>query len=369
MPLSFLALGPFDQADATLAEVARNLGGELRFARTMAELALPQLPARPDVVILRLEGPDTDGFVDALQSHPKLEGAPLLCVLPRLTQNTAIRASALGADDFLAVDDIQKLLPPKLAAATLKPREQTPPSQCKVLLADASPLHERVLRRLLQQAGFAVVAASSQKDILAALAVPAGFGLIILDLGLPGCDPAALLKTAAATLGAAMPPAIAMTHAGVPADRAVAATASGFRHVHDKRRSPDDLVFLAHEASVQDHAKLRTSPRLLCAVLVGFRREGGRWEYGLTHNISLSGLYVRTIDPPEPGSMLELEFMPPGSGAPVTARARVAWRKDFSQRASRSSPTGMGLQIVEPSEVVQRAMALAVRQLASRPGR
>ena len=103
-------------------------------------------------------------------------------------------------------------------------------------------------------------------------------------------------------------------------------------------------------------------------MLVGFRPEGQRWEYGLSHNLSLQGLNVRTIDPPRVDTLLELEFTPPGTDRNLTPRARVAWRKDFAGRASRTAPTGMGLRLVDPDADVQRAMAAAVHHIASQRG-
>jgi len=73
---------------------------------------------------------------------------------------------------------------------------------------------------------------------------------------------------------------------------------------------------------------------------------------------------VRTIDPPPTEAVIGLEFTPPGSDAPIQARGQVMWRKDFSARAVRASPTGMGLKLVEPDETVQRAMAAAAHELS-----
>jgi DNA-binding response OmpR family regulator len=361
-----VAFGPFDPADDSLAAAAKAVSAELRYAITVADIGLAQLQKRPDALLLRLDTENLDEFTSALHTHPKLEGVPVLAILPRLTQTAAVRASSLGADDFLALDDVPSLVASKLVAATKEAAERPRRQQCKVLIADASAMHGRVLSRLLTQAGFEVKHVSNGADALTELGEPRGYGLVVLDLGLPDCDPKSFVGDVQAKLGDVTPPAIAMIHAGVPAPRALAAAMGGFRHTHDKRRPPDELVFLAHEASVTDHAKLRASPRLLCAVLVGFRREGGRWEYGLSHNLSLSGLYVRTIDPPPPQSIIDLEFTPPGTESPVTARGQVMWRKDFSARAVRASPTGMGLKLVEPDEATQRAMAAAAHELAKR---
>lgn len=366
MSRTVIAFGPFEPADAHLAAAAKVVDAQLRYATTVAEMGLAQLPRRPDALLLRLDTEHLDEFTTALHTHPKLEGVPLLAILPRLTQAAAIRASAIGADDFLALDDLPNLLAGKLVAATREAAERPRPHQCKVLLADASEMHGRVLSRLLVQAGFEVKLVVDCEQARTELAEPRGYGLMIVDLGLPGCDAMSFVTRVRETLGDATPPALAMIHPGVAPAQVLGATIGGFRHTHDKRRPPDELIFLAHEASISDHAKLRGSPRLLCAILVGFRREGGRWEYGLTHNLSLSGLYVRTIDPPPVTAEIDLELTPPGSEAPVRTRGQVMWRKDFAARAVRASPTGMGVKLLDPDEATQRAMALAAHELARR---
>jgi DNA-binding response OmpR family regulator len=359
MTRTFLCFGPFDPADPHLQSAAQAANGELRFAATMAELGLSQLPRRPDVVLLRLDAPDLDELMSAHHTHPRLEGAPLIIVLPRLTPTSAVRAATLGADDFLAADDLAALLPGKLSAASQEIASPPPATQCRVLLGDSSPLHAHVLGRLLGQAGFVVTTVFDGEQAFAELSTP-GFGLAIIDLGLPKCDAATLLEVAATP-----PPAIAMSHAGVHSERGSEALAHGYRHVHDKHRPPDELVFLANEASSRVAAPQRSSPRLLCATLVGFRREGGRWEYGLSHNLSQSGMYVRTIAPPPPGAALDLEFTPPGMTNPISCRGQVAWRKDFGQRALRTAPTGMGIKLLEPDETVRQAMTQAAKLLAT----
>jgi DNA-binding response OmpR family regulator len=364
MTRTIVAFGPFDPGDGAVGAAAKTVSADVRFAATVAEMGLAQMQRRPDALLLRLDTELLDEFMTALHTHPKLEGVPVLAILPRLTQAAAVRASSLGADDFLARDDVPTLLPGKLAAATRDAAERPRPQQCRVLLADASAMHGRVLSRLLVQAGFDVKLVADGAAAKAELAEPRGYGLMILDLGLPGCDPQTFVAEVREALGDTTPPALAMIHPGVGAAQTVATAIGGFRHTHDKRRPPDELIFLAHEASITDHAKLRASPRLLCAILIGFRREGSRWEYGLSHNLSLSGIYVRTIEPPPQQAIIDLEFTPPGSEAPIRTRGQVMWRKDFSARAVRASPTGMGLKLVEPDEATQRAMAFAAHELA-----
>ena len=169
-------------------------------------------------------------------------------------------------------------------------------------------------------------------------------------------------------LRARTPQAIALTHVGVSDATALRALTSGFRCVHDKRRPPEDLVFVANEARADASKNLRSAPRLLCSTVVRWRSLGGPWEMGLTHNLSLRGLYLRCIDPPGMGASLELVLMPPGCTHEIEVRGRVAWRKDFAARAVRSYPTGMGLAMDDMTDRVVAIFEESARILASGSG-
>jgi hypothetical protein len=125
---------------------------------------------------------------------------------------------------------------------------------------------------------------------------------------------------------------------------------------------------VANEARADVNKNLRAAPRLLCSSIVRWRAPGGPWELGLTHNLSLRGLYVRVIDPPKMGQSVELVLMPPGCNHEIEVHARVAWRKDFAARAVRSYPTGMGLAIDDMSERIVAIFEESARILASGSG-
>jgi hypothetical protein len=188
------------------------------------------------------------------------------------------------------------------------------------------------------------------------------FDLVILDFGVSGCEPTSFLAEVTERHETA-PPGIGIV-TEPSSETAAAALAGGFRHLWDGRRPPDELVFLANETTVRDHRHLRASRRFPCAVMVRFREEGGRWRHGLTHNVSISGLYVRTIMPPAPGAIVDIELTPPRVQR-IATKARVAWRKAFCARTDRTVPTGMGLKLCEPELSVQKAMAIFALRLAS----
>ena len=71
------------------------------------------------------------------------------------------------------------------------------------------------------------------------------------------------------------------------------------------------------------------------------------WAY--TRDISLNGLFIRTIVPPPPETMLTISFRPPTGEGSVQVGARVAWRKEFGSGADPMKPSGVGVQFTRVS--------------------
>ena len=364
-----VAAGAWPPGDAALAQVAERAEVRLVTAASAGEAAsaLQQSPAAL-LVDARFDG--AAELVARVRQDRDLDLLPVLVAVERPTDADAVRAYMLGADDFVLASELASQLPPKLAAA-LSPGELThsPPAAHAVLLADPSELHRLVLGKLLGQAGFAVTAVADGAAAVAELEKgEQTWELLILDLQLPEVEAVDVLARFREKLRARTPQAIALTHVGVSDATALRALTSGFRCVHDKRRPPEDLVFVANEARADSNKNLRAAPRLLCSTAVRWRISGGPWEMGLSHNLSLRGLYVRVIDPPKMGTMIDLVMMPPGCTYEIEARARVAWRKDFASRAVRSYPTGMGLAIDDMSDRIAVIFEEAARILASGSG-
>lgn len=104
----------------------------------------------------------------------------------------------------------------------------------------------------------------------------------------------------------------------------------------------DHLLFVVNELLNPGAAEHRASARLLFATLCAFRRRGDLVpSYGLTHNISRDGIFVRTLDPPPIGSEVWLEMRPPYAIHGVHLGGVVAWRT----QSIGSSPAGFAMQV------------------------
>lgn len=326
-----VALGPFDSVAEELAGAVRTAGGKLRRVDSVAALGAAARAERPDLVLAHADAPGLEELGDAIAA-PELDSAPVVGVLPHFSLEAAVHAAALGADDCITVGELAARLTDLLGVSPSPATPRSPARRRKVLLADAAPGHRRLLAFLLERAGFDVVCAADGTEALLLLEEERGLDLLVLDFGLPGCEPTSFLALAEERLGGPPPPGIGMLPAAAEPEAAAAALTGGFRHLHCTTRPPDELVFLANESTVRDHARMRAAPRFPCAALVRFRPDAGGWRSALSHNISMSGLYVRTLLPPEPGQLLDSSSsrcrarprLPPARGSPGASRSPAA---------------------------------------------
>ncbi len=109
--------------------------------------------------------------------------------------------------------------------------------------------------------------------------------------------------------------------------------------------SADALLFHVQEILQKPLKDLRRSKRIPLFTPLSFKVDtihDSVWAY--TRDMSLEGLFVRTVAPPPPETMLTVTFKAPTAEGTVTVGARVAWRKEFGQKSDATKPSGMGIQ-------------------------
>jgi CheY-like chemotaxis protein/Tfp pilus assembly protein PilZ len=90
----------------------------------------------------------------------------------------------------------------------------------------------------------------------------------------------------------------------------------------------------------------RRSARIPCAFEVRLV-VGGALHDGVSHDISLNGMYVATDLALVRGDELLLDFSLPGSSHSFVVRARVAWANRRPASGSAAPPKGLGIEFVE----------------------
>jgi uncharacterized protein (TIGR02266 family) len=75
--------------------------------------------------------------------------------------------------------------------------------------------------------------------------------------------------------------------------------------------------------------------------------------FGYAKNISRGGMFIASVNPPEPGSRFELEFELPGQPwRRIHCSGEVVWNRSYSQRGPYEP--GMGLRFTDlPDEPAQ----------------
>ncbi|HVU49137.1 MAG TPA: TIGR02266 family protein [Polyangia bacterium] len=70
---------------------------------------------------------------------------------------------------------------------------------------------------------------------------------------------------------------------------------------------------------------------------------------GVTRNISAGGVFVATALLPKVGERINLKFSLPGNGRELSVQTEVRWVRKQAPSPADDSPSGMGLQFVNPS--------------------
>jgi hypothetical protein len=105
------------------------------------------------------------------------------------------------------------------------------------------------------------------------------------------------------------------------------------------------LLFFADERVKAEFKDRRGSVRKLFATVCSFREPGSPAAiFGATYNVSRDGMYVRTFDPPRPGTSLWIELRAPETALPLHLRGTVVWQR-LPGAGKGVLPPGFGLSL------------------------
>lgn len=360
MARTFVACGDFDPAPLTVP--AQACDGEFTITGTPDEaLQLIQM-ARPAAVIADGRRPGMDLLVRSVRADAGIDETPVIVALPAADDKQIAEALGYGADDFLVHADLGVTLASKLHAACVPPEVRTTVPPRATLLLEPSAIHRPVFERLLGEGGFQPTTVATE-DELARMLASYAFELIVADVGAPGAA-VAIAKLAHDATGGQVPPMLGTVTAATGRDTIEQALAQGFSGMHDKRRPPEELVFLASEA-VEGRLH-RAQVRAQHGTLAYFRTAADMyWHLGFTHNFSEGGVFVRTIEIPAIGEVVDLKLAL--GGRQVEVQGCVTWRKDFAARTIRSYPTGMGVAFTNLTDAQRATIAQAAATLGAKP--
>ncbi|MDD9970226.1 MAG: PilZ domain-containing protein [Myxococcales bacterium] len=276
-----------------------------------------------------------EAFAAWVRDRARFFTMPIVALVPHPSDAEFRAAYAAGADDTLVKGDLGGITR-RLANLANRPMNARPPANQGLALIGFPDLpRRRVLGRSLRQAGFEVLFAADSSELVRLVVARPKPTLVVVNPTFPPDGGRQVIADVRKLVGAKLPALI------LPA---------GDDEVVSQEENTDSaqagkLLFFAEEALRADVRDQRASRRVLHHGLCAFREAGSFYPiYGLTHNISRQGLYVRTLDPPRPGCTLWFEMRAPHEGSAIHLRGQVVWRREPSQMGG-AAPPGFGMRI------------------------
>jgi CheY-like chemotaxis protein len=283
-----------------------------------------------------------------MRERAELFNVPVLSIVAQPCPSEFRRAFEGGTDDVLVDGDELGAARRLLSLAKVDPRVRPAAARGLALVAAPDISRRRQLGRTLRQAGFEVAFASEGNELLS-MSQTNSPALVVATPSFPpmGGD-AALRGVRAATRNPELPGVVV---------GARSARGSGVRPAVADASAALMLIADRVNAGV-DPAEQRKSKRVAYATLCSFRASGlMEPTYGMTLDVSRGGMYVRTLDPPAPGTVVWVELRT-CEGVPVHLRGVVAWRRQPAQ-VTGAAPPGFGLRL-EPTECPPHDLAAHV---------
>jgi len=281
-----------------------------------------------------------------------------------LRDSSFVRAYRNGADDVIVRSNVDGVTRRIANLQQFDPSARPPIERGRVLISHQADEQRRRIGRVLRQAGFDVHFAVDADEVVAAMASEVALQLVVVsDELLP------VSKIAQARRAASAPRTPFVVVAAAASNRIMLDSRLGHVATISESAPHDHLLFLANDLLRCGRRQARDSPRYLFDTICSFRSEGAfSPEHGLTYNVSETGIYVRTLDPPPKNTALWFELRPPGTTATVHLRGTLVWVA-MPGRGARATPPGFGLHIEAASSAARdlEVYRQAYRTLAEVP--
>ncbi len=321
---------------------------------------------RPKCICVDGESAELVTTTTWIREHANLFSTPVIAMVSDLRDSSFVDAYRHGADDVIVRSNVGGVTRRIANLQSFDPTVRPPINQGRVLISYPSDDYRRLLGRVLRNAGFDVQFAVGADEIIEAMASAVPPELIVVSdelLSVYDVDrPRRLVQSET-------PFIVVTSNTATPTKQEPMLDGVA---IVSRAAPPDHLLFLANDL-LTSGGHQRQSPRFLFDTICSFRTEGAfSPEYGLTYNLSETGIYVRTLDPPPENARLWLELRPPGFTETVHLRGKLIWRA-IPGESARSTPPGFGLRIEAASspardlELYQRAysrLAAVPSQLA-----
>jgi DNA-binding response OmpR family regulator len=340
-----LALGKFRRDERLLlAAVAGQAALEPEFVETGRDAAR-WLDDHDAHAVLLDDSEAARGLCLDARAQARHSQVPMVSLTDGVDDLSFADVFSWGGDDAVARSETHGLV------ARLRGLPAEPPGPPKnghgtALIVDADRARRIVLGRVLRNAGYSIEFAVSDTDAVDRVREH-GPRLVIAGSGV-GASPSALIGAARAQ-GSAATWIVTCPPKDIGAIRA-SVEALGNATVMDGFAPAENVVFLANELERGGTNDKRSSRRLLYGTTVSFRGAGrDQDDQGFSYNVSIGGLYVRTLAPPE-DDVVWVEVRPPRCERRVRLEGRVVWRRKFGSAEGATVPPGFGIALTDATE-------------------
>ncbi|HEY2736651.1 MAG TPA: hypothetical protein VGI70_21775, partial [Polyangiales bacterium] len=209
------------------------------------------------------------------------------------------------------------------------------PHQGIALVASGDIGMRRTLGQTLRRAGFDVSYATEERELVELAASVPALALVVATEEFPPLGAAAAISAAR---NAARKPNLPALIVSPDADGRWDESSDASLGATGK------LLCFAEEVVRRDATDMRISPRLPYPTICAFRPAGVMHPtFGLSHNVSREGLFIRSLDAPKPGTAVWLELRSPETPHVVHLRGESVWRREPG--AVGATPFGFGMRL------------------------
>jgi len=342
---SVLIVGSFrEETSQRVREAAAAAGVTAEFLGRCEEAKAPISGSSPLAVVVRMDAPGAADLCGHVRSQACLADVPVFGVAAERSDIAFTELFSWGGDDLVSLWSPQPLtrrLRP-LVGRTSPPRGE---GQGCAVVAGADARWRSVMGRALYSGGFSVRFVNSGADLATDSLGPSVRLVVAAD---DVCNEGA----AACAVRARASGSEAAWVVVVPPKRMAAATATVASvsrvSIADGYAPPENVLFLANELLGRRGEDKRASARVLYGTTVAFRAAGrDEDEIGFSYNVSVGGVYVRSLAPLDQGQDVWVEMWAPRSERRVRLAGTVAWKRPFGSGERATVPAGFGVKIVD----------------------
>lgn len=315
-----IAIGELSEHEReALQRAASRADTTLSFQPSLAQ-ALARL--RTASCLLVTSSGATAEIIDHVRDDASLFTLPVIVLAEHASSEAWLRAYAQGADDVVLRRDAGAIT---RRLFSVRVRSDRPAASLgRAVIASRDDASRRRIGRTLRSVGFDIAYAGSVQEAVE-----------------EGERPVFVVTTDKAPAGTQRDVAYVNGAAVLYLGSSAAFSPEQARITDASAR----ILFFADEQAKSQFKDRRTSERKLWTGMCSFREAGAlEPSYGVTHNVSREGLYVRTFDPPRAGALLWLELSAPGTTTPVHLRASAVWQRLPSAMLG-TTPPGFGLRL------------------------